>query len=107
MVYIREVYWQITFCNEFLRESTPEKLASRNITGADATAITKYRAEARFLRAFQYWVLLDAFGNPPFVTEDDNIGKVNPKQIQRPALFNYIESELKAIESDLAEPIGK
>ncbi|WP_240618540.1 RagB/SusD family nutrient uptake outer membrane protein [Pedobacter yonginense] len=95
---------QITFANEFLRESTPEKLASRNITGADATAITRYRAEARFLRAFQYWVLLDAFGNPPFVTEDDAIGKVNPKQIQRAALFTYIESELKAIEGDLAEP---
>jgi hypothetical protein len=95
---------QITFCNEFLRESTPEKLASRNIAGADATAITRYRAEARFLRAFQYWVLLDAFGNPPFVTEDDNIGKVAPKQIQRAALFNYVESELKAIEGDLAEP---
>ncbi|GGE61516.1 putative outer membrane starch-binding protein [Pedobacter psychrotolerans] len=94
---------QITFCNEFLRESTPEKLASRNITGADATAITRYRAEARFLRAFQYWVLLDAFGNPPFVTEDDNIGKVAPKQIQRAALFSYVESELKAIEGDLAD----
>lgn len=92
---------QITFCNEFLRESTPEKLASRNIAGTDATDITKYRAEARFLRAFQYWVLLDAFGNPPFVTEEDNIGKVAPKQIKRADLFNYVESELKAIEGDL------
>ncbi|GGH08678.1 outer membrane protein [Pedobacter zeae] len=94
---------QITFCNEFLRESTPEKLASRNITGADATAINRYRAEARFLRAYQYWVLMDAFGNPPFITEDDAIGKVNPKQIQRAALFTYVESELKAIEGDLAD----
>ncbi|WP_316734908.1 RagB/SusD family nutrient uptake outer membrane protein [Pedobacter aquatilis] len=95
---------QITFVNEFLRESTPEKLASRNITGADATAITKYRSEARFLRAYQYWVLMDAFGNPPFVTENDAIGKVPPQQIQRAALFNYVESELKAIETDLPEP---
>lgn len=94
---------QITFCNEFLRESTPEKLAGRNITGADVTAINRYRAEARFLRAYQYWVLMDAFGNPPFITEDDAIGKVNPKQIQRAALFTYIESELKAIEGDLAD----
>ena len=94
---------QITVCNEFLRESTPEKLASRNITGADAADITRYRAEARFLRAYQYWVLLDAFGNPPFVTENDDIGKVAPKQIQRAALFTYIESELKAIEGDLAD----
>ncbi|WP_443944682.1 RagB/SusD family nutrient uptake outer membrane protein [Pedobacter sp. AW1-32] len=94
---------QITICNEFLRESTPEKLASRNITGTDAANITRYRAEARFLRAYQYWVLMDAFGNPPFVTEDDNIGKVNPKQTTRAALFTYIESELKAIEPDLAD----
>jgi len=95
---------QITFVNEFLRESTPEKLASRNITGADAATITKYRAEARFLRAYQYWVLMDAFGNPPFVTENDAIGKVPPQQIQRATLFNYVESELKAIETDLPEP---
>ncbi|QNR84803.1 RagB/SusD family nutrient uptake outer membrane protein [Pedobacter riviphilus] len=95
---------QITICNEFLRESTPEKLASRNITGADVSAIQRYRAEARFLRAFQYWVLLDGFGNPPFVTEEDAIGKTNPKQIQRAALFAYVESELKAIEGDLADP---
>ncbi|WP_406825256.1 RagB/SusD family nutrient uptake outer membrane protein [Pedobacter sp. KACC 23697] len=94
---------QITICNEFLRESTPEKLASRNITGSDASAIQRYRAEARFLRAFQYWVLLDGFGNPPFVTEADAIGKTNPKQIQRAALFTYVESELKAIEGDLAD----
>lgn len=95
---------QITFVNEFLRESTPEKLASRNITGTDATDISKYRAEARFLRAYQYWVLMDAFGNPPFVTENDAIGKVAPQQISRAALFTYIESELKAIEANLAEP---
>ena len=95
---------QITFVNEFLRESTPEKLASRNITGTDATAVTRYRAEARFLRAYQYWVLMDAFGNPPFVTENDLIGKIAPKQTTRATLFAYVESELKAIEPDLAEP---
>ncbi|UKT64089.1 RagB/SusD family nutrient uptake outer membrane protein [Pedobacter mucosus] len=94
---------QITLVNEYLRQSTPDQLVSRNITGADATNVTRYRAEARFLRAYQYWVLLDAFGNPPFVTENDLIGKVAPKQIQRAALFAYIESELKAIEPDLAE----
>ncbi|MBB5394790.1 RagB/SusD family nutrient uptake outer membrane protein [Mucilaginibacter sp. AK015] len=95
---------QITFCNEFLRESTPEKLTSRNITGADAADVQRYRAEARFLRAYQYWVLLDAFGNPPFVTEKDEIGKNPPKQTTRAELFKYVESELTAIEGDLAEP---
>lgn len=93
----------ITVCNDFLRESTPEKLASRNISGADAALVTNYRAEARFLRALQYWVLMDGFGNPPFVTEADAIGKTLPKQIKRADLFNYIETELKAIEADLVD----
>ena len=101
-LYSRSMY-QITVCNEFLRESTPEKLAARNISGADAENINKYRAEARFLRAFQYWVLMDGFGNPPFVTEDDAIGKTAPKQISRTDLFNYVEAELKAIETELPE----
>jgi hypothetical protein len=107
-VFLRGLYsrslLQITFVNEYLRESTPEKLAARGITGADATDVQKYRAEARFLRAFQYWVLMDEFGNPPFVTEADAIGKTNPKQTNRAELFNYVESELKAIEPDLADP---
>ena len=102
-LYSRSLF-QITVCNEFIRESTDEKLSSRNITGADADNIRHYRAEARFLRAYQYWVLMDLFGNPPFVTEKDPIGKFIPPQIQRQDLFAYIESELKGIETSLAAP---
>ncbi|CAM4165717.1 Starch-binding associating with outer membrane [Pedobacter westerhofensis] len=96
-LYTRSLY-QITVANEFLRESTDEKLASRNITGADATNIAGYRAEARFLRAYQYWVLMDLFGNPPILTEENTIGIVSPKQIKRADLFKYVESELLAVE---------
>ncbi|MET1057258.1 MAG: RagB/SusD family nutrient uptake outer membrane protein [Pedobacter sp.] len=96
-LYTRSLY-QITVANEFLRESTPEKLASRNITGTDATNIDAYRAEARFLRAYQYWVLMDLFGNPPILTEENAIGIVSPKQIKRADLFKYVESELLAVE---------
>jgi len=96
-LYTRSLY-QITVANAFIREATDEKIASRGITGADATQIKYFAAEARFLRAFQYWVLLDVFGNPPFVTEADAIGKNLPKQISRKALFDYIVSELTAIE---------
>ncbi|MDR6783199.1 hypothetical protein ABIE26_000313 [Pedobacter africanus] len=103
-LYARCIY-QITLVNEFLRESTPEKLSSRNITGQAATDIALYRSEARFLRAFQYSVLMDLYGNPPFLTEADEIGKVAPKQIKRADLFNYVESELKAIEGELAAPM--
>lgn len=102
-LYARSLY-QITVCNEFIRESADDKLVSRNITGTDADDIHHYRAEARFLRAFQYWVLMDLFAAPPFVTEEDPIGKYIPRQISRTDLFNYIESELKAIEPDLVAP---
>lgn len=102
-LYARSLF-QITVCNEFIRESTDDKLSSRGIGGHDAEDIRHYRAETRFLRAFQYWVLLDAFGNPPFVTENDPIGKYIPQQISRNDLFNYIESELKAIENLLIAP---
>ena len=102
-LYTRCVY-QITVANAFIAQSTDDKLASRNITGADADNIHYYRAEARFLRAFQYWILLDLFGNPPFVDENSPIGKVYPKQISRADLFAYVESELKAIDGSLKAP---
>lgn len=102
-VYYRS-FFQITLCNDFIRQSSDEKLISRGIGGKDAEEIRKYRAEARFLRAFQYWVLIDLFGNPPFVTEKDAIGSGLPKQIQRKDLFTYIESELKEIEGILVDP---
>jgi hypothetical protein len=95
--------YQVALVNSFLSESTDAKLSSRGITQTDS--VKRYIAEARFLRAYQYSVLMDLFGSPPFVTENDPIGgSFLPKQISRSDLFNYIESELKAIEPDLADP---
>ena len=92
------IFYQISLCNEFIRESTDAKLDSRGITGTERTNIQYYRAEARFLRALSYFHALDMFGNVPFVTENDKVEKFFPKQIKRADLFTYIESELKAIE---------
>lgn len=102
-LYYRCMY-QITLANDFIRQSSDANLSSRGITGADADNIKTFRAEARYLRAYQYSVLMDLFGNPPFITEEDPIGVI-PKQIQRKDLFTYIESELKAIEPDLKAPM--
>ncbi len=100
------IFFQITLCNEFIRESAPSKLSERNITGADATEIGYMRAEARFLRALSYYHALDLYGNVPFVTENDNVGAFLPNQISRANLFNYVESELKAIETELKDARG-
>lgn len=94
----------ITLCNEFIKQSAPSRLATRGITGAAAQRVAVMRAEARFVRAFQYWVLLDVFGNPAFVTDQDGIGAFNPRQIKQPELFTYIETELKEIEGILPAP---
>lgn len=102
-LYYRSLY-QITLCNDFIRQSTDANLSKNGISGADATQVHYYVAEARFLRAYQYWVLMDLFGNPPFITDDVAVGSTIPKQTTRTALFSYIESELKAIDSQLAAP---
>jgi starch-binding outer membrane protein, SusD/RagB family len=102
-LYNRCVY-VISVANEFLRESTADKLSSRGITGNDAALVNTFRAEMRFIRAYQYWVLMDLYGNPPFITENDRVGLTPPPQIQRADLFNFIETELKAIENELGAP---
>ena len=100
-IYARPIY-NITLINEYIRESTDAKLAERGISGADAAEIKKTVAEVRFLRAFNYWVMMDLFGKSTFITEDDLIGTTLPKEISRANLFLYIEKELKAIDGDLA-----
>jgi len=92
------IFYQISLCNEFIRESSPEKLASRGIPEASRTEIGLYREEARFLRALSYWHALDLFGSVPFVTEKDMVGAFFPEQISRADLFKYVETELLDIE---------
>jgi hypothetical protein len=98
------IYYQITLCNEFIRESSDAKISDRGFSGDDAATIRVFRSEARFLRALSYYHALDLFGNVPFVTEANEVGAFLPSQITRANLFNYIESELKAIETEMAAP---
>ena len=93
------IFYQITACNEYIRETTDGKLDDRGVSGALREEVEYFRAEARFLRALSYWHALDLFGNVPFVTEDDAIGAFFPAQINRADLFAYIESELLEIEN--------
>jgi starch-binding outer membrane protein, SusD/RagB family len=102
-IYYRS-YYQITLCNDFINQSADDKLAGRNITGTQADEIRGFRAEARFLRAYQYAVIVDLFGKGPFVTEKDVIGGSLPVEKSRVDLFNYAESELKALEAILPAP---
>jgi starch-binding outer membrane protein, SusD/RagB family len=98
------IFYQITFANEFLRETTEEKLNSRGVEESLKQEIAFFRAETRFLRAMSYWHALDLFANVPFVTEENPIGAFLPEQTSRADLFNYLESELLDIENQLKAP---
>ncbi len=90
----------VTYANDFIRFTK----------GNTDPAVMQYNAEARFLRALAYSWSMDLFGNPPFTTDADGVGKFFPKQLDpdmkvgRTKLFNYIVSELKDLETKLGEP---
>ncbi len=98
------IFYQIALANEYIRETTDEKLDDRGVTGELREQVKVYRAEARFLRAFSYWHAMDIFGNVPFVTEKDPIGAFIPKQIDREGLFDFLEEDLKGIIPIMKEP---
>lgn len=62
--------------------------ANDNIAGGNLTAAEE--AQARGVRAYFYWRLLDCFGRVKIVKEFEP----NPPQASREEVFNFIESEL-------------
>lgn len=86
-VMIKALYYRlmfgVTMCNFYLE----------NANGDDAATKQK-RAEARFMRAFHYFYLMDLYANPPFLTK---LSSEKAPQIQRADLFAFLESELRDI----------
>ncbi|MDT8401659.1 MAG: RagB/SusD family nutrient uptake outer membrane protein [Bacteroidales bacterium] len=84
----------ITYANDFIQ-----------LTNEDTDPeVQRYNAEARFLRALAYYWAIDLFGQFPFTTDEDGVGKFFPEIQTRQYIFNYIESELKEIIPLLGEP---
>lgn len=98
-VYVRSLQG-ISYVNEYLRQTSSDKLQARGVDASLAAKIAVFRDEARFIRAYLYWMALDVFGNVPFVTEDSPVGGTYfPKQASRATLFSYCVSELKYLSS--------
>jgi hypothetical protein len=98
------VFFQVSLVNEFLRQTTDDKLASRHVSPSLAATIKQYRAEARFLRALSYWHGIDLFGNIPLVKEDFAFGTTPPPQNTRSEIYDFVVAELIAIAPDLPAP---
>ena len=78
----------VSFSNSFIK----------NASELSGDEVNVFIAEARFLRAYAYYNLLDLYGNVPLTTE---ISTELPTQSNRTELFNFIESELMEIETTL------
>lgn len=91
--FFRRLYYNIWLCNSYLSRS--EGIAS----------LASKRAEARFMRAYFYYYLLDMYGNVPIVT--DNTQFFYTPQSTRAQLYQFVESELLAAEADLLTPAAK
>lgn len=92
------IYYEISLCNEFIRQTSDDNLAKRGISGATANTVRTYRSEARLLRALSYWHVVDMFGGGPFPTEANSIG-TNPQYGTRDQLFSYVEDELLKLDA--------
>ena len=88
------LYIQIAQCNNFLIQTE----------GKDDEESLTQRAEVRFIRALDYYYLIDLYGNVPFVDENTGIGTYVPERITRANLYTYIEKELKEIEPQMKAP---
>lgn len=94
-------FYQMSLANEFLRQSTPEKLGGRPVAPEILSDIASYRAEARFLRALSLYHAMDLFGRVPIVTENDPVGFFYPEQKETSEVFAFLETELKEMDADL------
>ena len=84
------LYFGVTICNQYLA----------NFSDVDETKT----AEVRFLRALDYYYLMDLYGNVPFT---EKVSAEAAPQYTRKQLYDYIEKELLDIESKLAAPAPK
>lgn len=85
------VYFTVPQCNNII------SLLKSN----DVPNKAQYLAEARFLRSLAYFYMIDCFGKGVLVDEND-LGSIIPKpQSSRLQMFNFVESELLAIENDI------
>lgn len=82
---------QVSFCNSFI--SNAQKLLPD-------PEVEAFIAEARFLRAYAYYNLIDLYANVPLSTR---VTTDLPTQSPRSELFNFVESELLEVQDLLKE----
>ena len=81
---------EVSFCNSFIT----------NATQLSDEVVQTYIAEARFLRAYAYYNLMDLFGNVPIQT---TVATTLPTQNTREEVFEFVETELLEVQDLLMD----
>ena len=88
--------FNVLLCNFYLQNTADR---------ADDASYKLYRAEVRFLRALFYWYFLDLWHKAPFKDESNSMNDLPVEKVGKD-LYDWLDNELTAIESDIA-PIGQ
>jgi len=90
-------YTTIQKCNWFL-----DNIGNVPAEKIDATVKERMKAEARFLRAYRYFILSQDYGDVPFVEHSITPAEANSiKQASKATITDYVHSELTAIAPSL------
>lgn len=84
------LYFTITLCNYYLDE----------VADDGSTESARRRAEVRFIRALNYYYVMDMYANAAFI---EHVSTTPGERYTRQQFFDYVKSELEAIENDMAE----
>lgn len=83
------LYFTITLCNFYLQQ---------DVQASDAE---QRNAEVRFIRALNYYDVMDLYGGGAFT---ETVSSEKAAYYNRQQMFEYVESELKACAEKMAEP---
>jgi hypothetical protein len=92
----QELYKSIARCNNIINNVTKEGIANDEVRN-------KLIGQAYFLRAFDYWYLVNLYGNVPLVLEVPDLNNLLVKQAAKQAVWDQIVADLEKAETMLPE----
>lgn len=92
----QELYKSIARCNNIIASVTEEGIA-------DDTTRNSLVGQAYFLRAFDYWYLLNLYGNVPLVTGQPDLDNLLVEQASKTDVWSQIIADLEMAENMLPD----
>ncbi|MBO4607561.1 MAG: RagB/SusD family nutrient uptake outer membrane protein, partial [Prevotella sp.] len=103
-------YHGIAYCNLFLDEFTGLKFEDYSLDKnfmAEMYQYNNYQFEARFLRAYFYFLLVRQYGGVPLLTHHMNADEANVQpRVSADEIFAFIDSECEAIKDSITKDYG-